>query len=60
MLVKVVNDNASGLMRRGALRCFASKLAPTVGRGQSRISCGPRISASIRVPVARSSLLKPS
>ena len=33
MLAKVVNDNAGFLVQRDALRFFASKLAPTEGRG---------------------------
>ena len=32
MLAKNVNDNADILNERGALKFFASKLAPTVGR----------------------------
>ncbi|PRW75550.1 hypothetical protein C7A12_16805 [Pseudomonas fluorescens] len=31
LLAKIVNDNAVTLVDRGALRFFASKLAPTVG-----------------------------
>ncbi|AZE62397.1 hypothetical protein C4K02_4052 [Pseudomonas synxantha] len=36
MLAKIVNDNAAHPVKRGALRFFASKFAPTGGQHQGK------------------------
>ncbi|MCK3863805.1 hypothetical protein E4P00_15855 [Pseudomonas sp. B329] len=41
LLAKIINDDAGNLIQRGDLTFFASKLAPTRGRGFSAGSLPP-------------------
>ena len=51
MLAKIVNDNAGRLVHSGALRIFASKLAPTVLRDRSHAPRGNAALDALRLRV---------
>ncbi len=53
MLAKIVNDNAGCLVHSGALRFFASKLAPTVLRDRSHAPRGNAALDALRLREGR-------